>query len=62
MSKSVYYYTPLPKDDSAIEQALQQKAEKHSEEDFWKAYNRLRQEGKLWNHKRIVLPIFKTAI
>jgi len=53
MSKSVYYYNPLPKDDTAIETALQEKAEQHSEEGFWKAYARLRAEGKTWNHKRV---------
>jgi len=53
MSKSVYYYKPLPKDDTEIEKALKEKAEEHSEEGFWKAYERLRNEGRPWNHKRV---------
>lgn len=44
MSKRVYYYKPLSKDDSEIEEALRQKAKEHSEEGFWKTYNRLRNE------------------
>ena len=53
MSKSVYYYIPLAKDDLEIEIALGQKAEQHPEEGFWMAYHRLRAEGKPWNHKRM---------
>jgi putative transposase len=53
MSKSVYYYKGLFKDDKPIEDALRKKVEDHSEEGFWKAYDRLREEGKPWNHKRV---------
>ncbi|MER3374577.1 MAG: IS3 family transposase [Allomuricauda sp.] len=53
MSKSVYYYSPLPKDDGEIEQALREKAREHPEEGFWMAYHRLRAEGRPWNHKRV---------
>ena len=53
MSKSVYYYKPLPKEDTVIEQALQQKAKERPEEGFWKAYERIRNEGHSWNHKRM---------
>jgi len=53
MSKSVYYYEVLPKDDQAIEVSLQEKAREHPVEGFWMAYDRLRLEGKPWNHKRV---------
>ena len=53
MSKSVFYYSPIPKDDREIEKALRAKAEEHSDEGFWKAYGRIREEGKEWNHKRV---------
>ena len=53
MSKSVYYYSPLPKDDGEIEEALRAKAREHPDEGFWMAYHRLRAEGRPWNHKRV---------
>ena len=53
ISKSSYYYISLAKDDLAIELQLLEKAKNHSEEGFWKAYNRIRSEGYLWNHKRV---------
>ena len=53
MSKSVYYDKPLKRDDTVIEVAFKKKVEQHSEEGFWKFYDRLQYEGKPWNHKRV---------
>lgn len=52
LSKSVYYYQSK-KNDQPVENALRQKAAEQPREGFWKAYQRLRNEGKKWNHKKV---------
>ena len=49
----MFYYKPKKKDDQEIEEALLDKVEDQPREGFWKAYHRLRLEGKPWNHKRV---------
>lgn len=52
INRSSYYYQSQKNDDEVTE-ALRLKAEEHPREGFWKAYERLRIEGKPWNHKRV---------
>lgn len=47
------YYHQSQKDDRSVMDALRKKAEEHPREGFWKAFRRLRNEGNLWNHKKV---------
>lgn len=53
ISRSVFHYKSI-KNDIAIEEALAQKAKEHHKDGFWSIYHRLRNEGKSWNHKRVL--------
>ena len=55
--KSFFYYKPT-KDDSEIEDAIRRMAADGGD-GFWKIYHRLRNEGHVWNHKR-VYRVYKT--
>lgn len=48
----MWYYRSC-KDDSEVESKLQELAEKLPTSGFWKYYGRIRNEGIVWNHKRI---------
>lgn len=52
LSRSTAYYVRT-KDDTAVEEALLLKAKLHPREGFWKVYHRLRNDGNVWNHKRV---------
>lgn len=53
LSKSGYYHKPKKKDDSAIIEALNQNIDEHPQEGFWLSYYRIRNQGAVWNHKRV---------
>lgn len=48
--RSYFYYTEK-KDDSEVEQAIREAAE--FGDGFWKIFQRLRHDGKPWNHKKV---------
>lgn len=53
VSRSYYAYTPRPRDDSAVIEALSELAERKSTWGFSKLFDWLRRQGKAWNHKRV---------
>ena len=52
LPKSVYYYESV-KDDTAVIEKLQELSELKPTRGFRYYYNRIRNEGVLWNHKRV---------
>jgi putative transposase len=55
LSRSAFYREPpdrLQRDREVID-ALQAMTEKHCRWGFWKCFDRLRNEGQAWNHKRV---------
>jgi len=53
LSTSVYYYKPKEKDDTELIIALKELAETEHRWGFWMMYSYFRNEGKIWNHKRV---------
>ena len=53
MSRSYYAYKAHPRDDSEVIAALTELAEIKPRWGFSKLFDRLRMQGKLWNHKRV---------
>lgn len=52
LHRSVYYYES-EKDDEQIIIKLNELAERKPTEGFWKLFGRIRNEGHVWNHKRV---------
>ena len=53
LSKDGFYYKPKQRDDSEIVALLNYNVEAHPQEGFWLSYHRFRNQGYLWNHKRV---------
>ncbi|KAB7619409.1 IS3 family transposase [Alkalilimnicola sp. S0819] len=55
LSRAAYYRTPIAPQvrDAEVIAALQELAEKHPTQGFWKYQSKLRRRGYRWNHKRV---------
>jgi len=53
LARSVYRYAARPRNDSEVQKALTELAERHPEFGFRKMFLTLRRLGKGWNHKRV---------
>lgn len=53
LSRSAYAYQKTLSDDGSIKKALKELAEKHCRYGFKMMFSKLRQQGCLWNHKRV---------
>jgi putative transposase len=55
LSRTAYYRPPQDRTlrDGAVIDALQQVVERQGRWGFWKCYDRLRLDGRRWNHKRV---------
>lgn len=53
LSRSVYRYTPRPRDDSSVIETLFELADKYPRYGFGKLFAVLRRQGHNWNHKRV---------
>lgn len=53
LPRSSFQYKSIPKNDSALQDALTQVISRHPSIGFWQSYYRLRNRGFNWNHKRL---------
>ena len=55
LSRTAYYQPPVPasRRDAAVIAALTDAVVRYPRWGFWKLHDRLRAEGRLWNHKRL---------
>ena len=53
VSRTAYQYEPKLADDQEIKNELTTLAEKHRRYGFTKMFNKIRQCGHVWNHKRV---------